>query len=136
MNKKSSTSIISILPLSLILEVPGWTILVYMMTRTEPTLGNRWLFYLLVVAAVTGTVLPVVALINQIFGFKGPLTFDTVVRESMMVGVYAAALLWLNKGQFLSLGLGLVLALGMTTAEFLIRVRARSKWRPGENRTQ
>lgn len=136
MNKKGSTSIINVLPLALILAVPGWIILIYLMTRTEPTLVNRWLFYLLIVTAVAGTVLPAVALINKIFGFKKPLTFNTVVRESMMIGVYTAAVLWLNKGQVLSLGLGLVLALGLMASEFLIRVRTQSKWRPGDKGTQ
>jgi len=132
MNNQKSPSVISVLPLALILAVPGWTALIYLMADTAPTIGNRWLFYVLVILTLTGSVMPALAFINKIIQLKKPVSFETIIREAMMIGVYGAILLWLNKGQVLSSGLALVLALGLLSAEFLIRLRNHSKWRPGE----
>lgn len=132
MDSTRSPSVISILPLALILAGPGWTALIYLLTTRAPTLGNRWLFYVLVILALSGTVMPGLVFVNKILQLKKPVSFETVIREAMMVGVYGAILLWLNKGQVLSTGLALVIALGMFTAELLIRLRKQSRWRPGD----
>lgn len=76
--------------------------------------------------------MPGLVFVNKILQLKKPVSFETVIREAMMVGVYGAILLWLNKGQVLSTGLALVIALGMFTAELLIRLRKQSRWRPGD----
>jgi hypothetical protein len=124
--------VISILPLALILAGPGWAALIYLMNARPPTLGNRWLFYVLVILALSGTVMPGLVFVNKILQLKKPISFETVIREAMLVGVYGAILLWLNKGQVLSTGLALVIALGMIMAELLIRLRKESRWRPGD----
>jgi hypothetical protein len=55
-----------------------------------------------------------------------------IVRESLWVGVYFAALIWLNKGQVLTLSLAVLLAVGLIMVELLLRLRARSEWHPGK----
>lgn len=76
--------------------------------------------------------MPGLVFVNKILQLKKPISFETVIREAMLVGVYGAILLWLNKGQVLSTGLALVIALGMIMAELLIRLRKESRWRPGD----
>lgn len=110
----------------------GWAGLIYLMTRTRPSLGNRWLFFCAIVVAVTGTASPVVALLNRLFSSRTPISFGMVVREALWVGIYFAALVWLNKGQVMTLGLAVVLAVGLILVEFLLRLRSRSEWHPGD----
>lgn len=76
--------------------------------------------------------MPGLVFVNKILQLKKPISFETVIREAMLVGVYGAILLWLNKGQVLSTGLALVIALGMIMAELLIRLRKESRWHPGD----
>ena len=130
--KKPSPSVISILPLALILALPGWVAVLYLLTQTSPTLSNRWFFYVFVIMSLSGTFLPVITLVNRFLQVDARAGYRTVVREALMVGVYGAILLWLNKGQVLSIGLAVVLALGIFLAELLVRLRNRSKWEPGK----
>lgn len=130
MEGKHSPSFKAVLPLALILGIPGWITLIYLMTQTLPDLGNRWLFFIALVFALTGTALPVVAYLNRVATPFGPATFEIVVRESTMVGIYAGILLWLNKGQVLSFGLAIILAFGLVMIELLLRLRYRSEWHP------
>jgi len=130
MEGKHSPSFKSVLPLCLVLGIPGWCGLIYLMTQTMPDLGNRWLFFLSLVFAVTGTSLPIVAYLNRVLTPFGPATFEIVVRESTMVGIYLGVLLWLNKGQILSFGLAIILAVGLILIELLLRLRYRSQWHP------
>ena len=130
MEGKRSPSFKSVLPLALILGIPGWIGLIYLMTQTIPDLGNRWLFFISLVFAMTGTAGPVIAYLNRVVAPFGPATFEIVVRESTMVGIYTGVLLWLNKGQILSFGLAIILAVGLILIEILLRFRYRSEWHP------
>ena len=130
MDGKHSPSFKTVLPLALVLGIPGWSVLVYLMTQTVPDLGNRWLFFIAVVFAITATALPLVAYLNRVAAPIGPASFEVVVRESLLIGIYASILLWLNKGQVLSLGLAIILAVGLLLIELLLRLRQRSEWHP------
>lgn len=132
MSEKKTTTVRSILPFAVMTGFPGWGGLIYLMTQTKPSLGNRWLFFCAIVVAITGTAAPAVALLNRLFSGQTPVRFSMIVRESLWVGIFVAALVWLNKGQVISLGLVLVLAVGFILAEFLLRMRARSEWHPGK----
>lgn len=132
MEGKHSPSFKSVLPLALILGIPGWTGLIYLMTQTIPDLGNRWLFFIALVFAITAAALPIVAYLNRVTTPKGSATFEIVVRESTMIGIYAGILLWLNKGQVLSIGLAVILAVGLVLIELLLRLRYRSEWHPDD----
>ena len=74
--------------------------------------------------------MPLVTYLNRFIQPFGPANYETVVRESTMLGVYAGILLWLNKGQVLSAGLALILGVGLVLIELLIRLRKRSQWQP------
>jgi hypothetical protein len=122
----------SVLPFSFLLAVPGWAVLIYLMTSTKPNLGNRWLFFAAVIFAAAGTSAPVIGLFNRILRPVAPAFFETIIRESLMVGVLAAVLLWLNKGQVLTIGLAIILGVGFFLVEFFMRLRSRAEWRPGQ----
>ena len=130
MEEKGSPQTKTILPISLILAVPGWVLLIYLVTKTVPELTNRWLFFVAIVISITGSSLPVVAYLNRIIKPFGPATYEIIIREGIMIGLYTATLLWLNKGQILTFGLALILGVGLILVEILIRLRSRSEWHP------
>jgi len=130
MDDKGSPPVKIFLPISLILAIPGWILLIYLVTNTVPELQNRWLFYAAIVITITGSSFPPVAYLNRIIKPFGPANYEIVIREGIMIGLYTAILLWLNKGQVLSFGLALILAVGLTLVELLIRLRNRSAWSP------
>jgi len=132
MNDRHSPTIGNILPFAILMGASGWAGIVFLMTQTKPTLNHRWLFFCAVVVAVTGTASPVVGLINRLLSTSAPVSFGMIVRESLWVGIYIAALIWLNKGQVLTLSLAVVLAVGLIMVELLLRLRARSEWHPGK----
>ena len=130
MDDKGSPTVKTFMPISLILAIPGWITLIYLVTQTVPELRNRWLFYVAIVITITGSSFPVVAYLNRIIKPFGPANYEIVIREGIMIGLYTAILLWLNKGQVLNFGLALILAVGLTLVELLIRLRYRSTWSP------
>jgi hypothetical protein len=130
MEENPSPSVRSFIPLTLVLAIPGLFWLIYLVTSTLPNLGNRWLFFAASVLAVSGLSLPLVAYLNRIIQPFGPANYESIVRESTMLGVYTGILLWLNKGQVLSVGLALILGIGLILVELLIRLRNRSQWNP------
>jgi hypothetical protein len=132
MEESQSPPIRSFFPLALMLAVPGWFWLIYLMTQTVPTLGNRWMFFVAAVLVVTGTSLPMIAYLNRIIKPFGPANYESVVREATMLGIYCGILLWLNKGQVLSWGLTFILAVGLVLVELMLRLRSRSQWHPEE----
>lgn len=126
-------SVVSYLPSSILLSIGGWSGTWYLMTQTKPTLWPRWFFFAAIIIAITGTTLPFVAFLNWRFPTDAPVGYGVVMREAIWLGIYTASLVWLNKGQVLSIGLALVLGIGFLLTESLLRIRASSRWRPGEN---
>ncbi len=130
MSSKQTPSLISYIPAALILALVGWAGLVILVRSTLPTLGPRWLFFFLIVIAMAGTFLPVSAFLNWRFPTSPPAPRRTVVRESIMIGLYIASLAWLQLGRVLTPALVLVLALGIGFVEWMIRLRESSRWEP------
>ena len=104
--------------------------MIYLITQTLPTLGNRWMFFVSAVITVSGSTLPLVAYLNRIIKPFGSATYEMIVRESILLGLYAGILLWLNKGQVLTLGLAVILGTGFILVELALRLRNRTEWRP------
>lgn len=126
----TSPTIRSVLPAAILLALTGWGGLAALIFYTLPTLGPRWLFFFLGLLAVTGTALPAVAFLNRRFPSQPPASFDVVVREAILVGLWAATLAWLQLGRVLTPALAMLLALGLALIEWLIRVREKTRWQP------
>jgi hypothetical protein len=110
----------------------GWTALIWLIFNSLPTVPNRWLFFLLFQVALTGTALPFVRYLHQRFDKPGstPLGYIVLVRQSLWVGLFGVACLWLRIPRLLSIPLALVLLAALVTVEFLLRQRERAQWRP------
>ena len=118
------------LPTSIILSITGWGGLFILIFYSLPTVGPRWLFFFLLVLALTGIALPAVAFLNHRFPSPPPPTAGVIVRQGLWVGIYGATLAWLQIGRALNLTLAVLLALGLALIEFLLRLSERSQWKP------
>jgi hypothetical protein len=123
-------SVLSFLPLTILLLVAGWGGLIALVISTLPTVGPRWLFFFLVVLALTGTALPVTAFLNRRFPSTPPPTAAIVVRQALWVGVYGATIAWLQIGRVLTPALAILLVAGLALIEFLLRISEKSQWKP------
>ena len=122
-------SIRDFLPIIVILLIVGWGGILVLMNGTQPTIGPRWLFYVLFVSAVTGTALPFVVYLNQRFPTDPPVTSRVLVRESLFFGVYSSILVWMKFGQVVNFGLAVLFLLGFVLLEAFLRLRESSFWR-------
>jgi len=130
MEPRSSPSIRTFLPTAIFLMLAGWGGLAALIITTLPTVGPRWLFFFLVVLALSGTALPAMAFFNRRFPSTPPPTPGIVVRQALWVGVYGAAIAWLQVGQVLTAYLAVLLAAGLALIEFLLRLSEKSQWKP------
>ncbi len=120
----------AILWISLVLILIGWGGLVVLLMQTLPTLGPRWLFFFLLMLALSGIALPAAYFLNRRFPSNPPVESGVVLREAMWFGVYGSLLAWLQMGRVLTSGLALVLLVGMILVELLLRLGEGSAWRP------
>ena len=125
-----SPSVRSTLPAALFLTLIGWTGLAYLFLSTLPTLWPRWLFFFLFVLGIAGISLPIAAFLNRRFPTQPPASQNTILREASLVGIYFAALAWLQLGRVLTTPVVFLLAFGLLLIEFLIRLREKSRWEP------
>lgn len=117
-------------PAAAILAAVGWGSLIMLVFFTKPTLGPRWLFYFSLVLALTGIALPVIAYLNHRFPSRPPAGPPVIIRQALWVAVFGATVAWLNNGRVYSFTLALILFVGLTTVEFLLRVRERTRYNP------
>lgn len=129
-NRPAAISISSYLLTALILALVGWGTLFALIQFTTPNGGTRWLFFFALLLAVTGTILPGVAFLNQRLPSKPPVTNLVIMRQATWFGVYFAILAWLQIGRVLSPVIALLLAVGLIIIEWLLRLRERSQWKP------
>ena len=79
--------------------------------------------------AITGPMLPVMAFLNRRFPGSFPATQSVIVRQASWIGVFAAAMAWLQIGRLLNYSIVLLLAIGLLVIEISIRFRERGQWR-------
>ena len=113
-----------------ILALFGWMGLTLLVHFTLPTLGPRWLFFFLLMLALSGSALPVVAFLNRRFPGPVPATGAVVVRQAVWVGIYGNVIAWLQLGRVLNPALAFFLAAGFVLIELLLRLREKSLWKP------
>ncbi len=130
METTSPPNVRSVLPAAILLAGVGWCGLAALVFFTLPTIGPRWLFFFLSVLALSGTALPAVTFLNRRFPSNPPPTAAVIVRQALWVGAYGATLAWLQIARVLTPALTLVLAVGLTIIEMLLRLREKSQWKP------
>jgi hypothetical protein len=137
MEASSPPPVRSFLPTILVLLLIGWGGLAALFFFEVPPIAPaRWAFFFALVLAVTGTVLPLVALLNRRFVSRPPATSLVIMRQSLWAGIYSATLVWL---QYLyvnffegvvPISIAFLIALGLIIIEWLLRLRERSQWKP------
>lgn len=130
MDEPASPRVCVFLPAAVVLALIGWGGLIALFWATRPTVGPRWLLYFLIVLALTGLLLPVVAFLNLRFPSQPPATRGVILRQAVWGGVYGATLAWLQIARILTPSLALLLALGFVLIEYLLRLREKSQWSP------
>jgi hypothetical protein len=115
---------------TLLLVFGGWGGVAALLIFAEPLIWMRWSLFALLFLAMTGTALPLVYIFHLRFPGDPPPGLRVILRQAQWVGVYGLVLLWLRQGDLLTTWLALILAGGLLTIEWLIRLRERSLWKP------
>lgn len=118
------------LPTAILLGTGGWLGLAALVFYTSPTAGPRWLFFLLLTLALTGTALPVMAFLNYRFPGAAPASPNIILRQALWVAIYGDTIVWLQLGRVLTPALAVLLFAGLALIEFLLRLSERSQWKP------
>ncbi|HMR98213.1 MAG TPA: hypothetical protein PKE62_03080 [Anaerolineales bacterium] len=115
---------------SLVLMLVGWGGLLALVYYSLPFVGFRFLFFALIILALTGTILPIVYFFHRRFPADPPAESNVIVRQAAWFGVYGATLAWLQLGRLVTVYVILGLAGGLYAIEYFIRLRERARWNP------
>ncbi len=129
-NQDDQLKIWQFLPASLLFFLAGGAGLFYTITETVPQIGPRWLFFFCLVITVAGLMTVPIFFLHKRFPSTPAVDALPILREAVFVGVFIAGLVWLQIGRMLSPSLGLILAIALILAEFVIRLWERSTWKP------
>lgn len=105
----------------------GWVLLIRLVGGSPPLAFPRWLFFILIYIAVTGTVLPFIWFLNRRFSRRHPATGGIILRQSMWFGLFAVTAAWLQLTRALSGAIAFFLALSMIVIETFLRMRERNQ---------
>jgi hypothetical protein len=116
---------------SVLMMIVGWGGLYQVVTTMLPQVAPRWMFFVLLHVAVTGTVLPMVRYLNLRFTpIDVPLPPSGVlVRQSVWFGLFAVACAWLQIPRALSWPVAFFLALIFVVIEVFLRTREMAEER-------
>ena len=130
MSDPSSSTYRSLMIAAGVLAISGWLGLVLLLTSSLPTVGPRWLFFFLLTLAATGTSLPFLWLLDRRFASGRTATSSILLRQALLVALFADMCIWLQINRSLSLLLAILIAVGLYAIERLLRFMDRSQWRP------
>jgi hypothetical protein len=116
---------VGVLVAGLVLMVGGWLGIYQLVTTTLPRVGQRWLFFLLLQLAVTGTVLPFVRYLNVRFT---PVDVElppggVIVRQSIWIGLFVVLCAWLQMPRVLNVPIAFFVGLVFVVIETFLRSR-------------
>ena len=103
----------------------GWALLYQLVTTMNPLAFPRWLFFILLYIAATGTALPFAWILNRRFMRAYLVSGGVMLRESMWVGLYTVMAAWLQMTRALNAATGFFVALSMIVIEVFLRLRER-----------
>jgi hypothetical protein len=123
--EKTPPDHVGVLIAALFMMIGGWWGLYQLVTGTLPRVGPRWLFFVLLHIAVTGTLLPVVRYLNVRFT---PINAElppggVLVRQSVWIGLFVVTCAWLQIPRVLSWPIAFFLALIFIVIEVFLRSR-------------
>jgi len=110
-----------------LMAVAGWVGLWLLVTTTLPTAFPRWLFFVFLYLAVTGTVLPFVRFLNVRFTREGMPSGGVILRQSIWVGLFVVACAWLQIPRVLNPVIAFFLALSLIVIEVFLHVREQDQ---------
>jgi hypothetical protein len=130
--KQARSSQISVILTGGVLAVAGWSALIWLITNTLPTVPNRWTFFALLQITLTGTAIPVVAMLNRRFNRRKGVYAGAgvLIRQASWIGLFGTTCAWLRIPRLLSFPLALVLAVALFAIEALLRLRERARRPP------
>lgn len=108
-----------------LMMIGGWGGLYWLMTTQIPRVGQRWVFFVLLFVAITGTAVPVVRWLNARLT---PVTRilppgGVLVRQAIWIGLYVVVAAWLRIPRSLTLPIAFFLALALIVIEIFLRSR-------------
>ena len=118
---------IGVLVSAAVMGLGGWWALYLLITQTIPRVGQRWLFFLFLQIAITGTVLPLVRYLNLRFTpINAPLPPGGVlVRQSTWVALFVVTCAWLQIPRMLNWSMAFFLGIVFAILEAFLRSRER-----------
>jgi hypothetical protein len=110
---------------AILMMLIGWGGLYGLITTELPRVGARWLFFVLMFMAVTGTVLPVIRWVNVRITPRSRILppGGVLVRQAVWIGLFAVTCAWLQIPRVLSAPIAFFLALALLVIEVFLRSR-------------
>lgn len=110
---------------AILMMIVGWYGIYTLVTTQIPRVGQRWLFFVLLHIAVTGTVMPFARYLNiRLTPLTRPLPpSGVIVRQSVWVGIFVVSCAWLQIPRVLSVPTMFFLALAFAVIEIFLRSR-------------
>ena len=109
-----------------LLAVGGWWSLARLVESAPPLAFPRWLFFILLYLAVTGSTLPFIGYLHRRFSRYNPPSGGVILRQGMWFGLLAVTLAWLQMTRALTLANAGFLILAVLVIETFLRLRERT----------
>lgn len=104
----------------------SYALIYQLISTTNPLAFARWLFFILLYIAATGTALPFIWILNRRFT-RELVTGGVMLRESMWVGLFIVTSAWLQLTRTLNTATGFFLAVSLIAIEVFLRLRERPR---------
>lgn len=114
---------------AVLMMVIGWLGLYQLVTTTLPLAFPRWLFFMLLFMAATGTAIPFVRYLSIRFT-RAPYPIPpggVILRQGIWVGLYVVVCAWLQIPRVLNAVIAFFLALAFVVIEVWLRLRERQE---------
>ena len=134
MNSPQTESRLGLTLAAWFLGILGWIGVFVTTNLLIPTVGPRWLFFMVWFVALTGTAVPFANFLHRRFSGHNP-SEGVALREAIWVGLFGATCAWLQLGRALNWATGLLLAAALIAIEVFLILRVRSQWKPNDTTT-
>ncbi len=115
----------TILLSGIILTVAGLSALLFLITRTDPTVINRWFFFLFFFMTCSGLSLLIAITINRFS--RNEHSSGLILRHSLWAGILAAIVAWLRIADLLHLPIVFFLIITIMIIEYLLTRREEAE---------